>query len=124
MANGILNSCSQVGVNPNNVAVYVCKGKDQVFNYTFVNCCGSGEVTIEFNVDDTNAVSPGTYDVGTNSYNILNFGTFYFRVSGIYFRPATTITAPSNVQLTFDVVGCAPFTVEFIYDPCCCKCHR
>ena len=120
-ATAIINCDLQVALNPENTAVYVCKGAQQCFNFTALQCCGKGDIKIDY-------VSGGTVNNSTGEIIVANFGTFSMNKSGICVKLVDDIKVDS-VKLTFKASSCGVenyFDVKFVYDPCrcCCKCRK
>ena len=111
----VINCALNVGLDTENVAVYVCKPSTQCFNFTALKCCGKGDIKIE-------AIDQGWYN---NELNVLNFGKFTLRNGGICFKPDEDIMANDSKTLNFKASACGDstlFSVTFVYDPCKCCC--
>lgn len=126
-----INCDLEVGLRPENIAVYVVKGKKQCFNFTSLKCCCNGDITIQYcSGADPKATRSGKIEVD-------KFGEFFMNKSGICFEPDDDLGkfgSPTSAYLTFKATaitknGCENtvcFVVNFIYDPCrfCCKSRK
>ena len=123
----IINCSLQVKLDPENIAVYVCKGSKQCFSFTALKCCGKGDITIT--AQDFSKWDKWHYGV----LEIDKFGKFELNNGGICFTPNDKLGEGNNptkfVTLNFKASQCNAtnviFSVTFVYDPCkcCCGCR-
>jgi hypothetical protein len=112
-----INCRLRVGVDPTNIAVYVCKQSKQCFNFTAAKCCGSEDIDIE-----AQGFTKGVLVV-------KDFGTFTLVNGGICFEPDSKLgTGIKDKKITFKASACGVetlFDVTFVFDPCkcCCPCN-
>lgn len=123
-----INCSLQVKLDPENIAVYVCKGSKQCFSFTSLKCCGKGDITIT--AEDCGPWVKWDYK---RMLNIYKFGKFELNKGGICFTPDPNLGEGydpiKDVTLPFTARQCngtdIDFSVTFVYDPCkcCCGCR-